>query len=212
MDGLLLDTEALYIKAWVPVGGMMGIPITAEIARSTVGHDSKSTEEAFQKHFADFTLERARPLISQWLTEYVAEHSIDVKPGARELLEFFKKRGFPLAIGSSNRQQYAEAYLGEVDLLRYFDTIVTADLVGRAKPAPDIFLQAAKNLGLSPEQCLVLEDSPIGAQAAYEAGCLTILVPDLIQPCAMTRERVWQVLPNLLYVPNALFGTGATNG
>ena len=213
MDGLLLDTEALYLKAWLPVGEMMGVPITEAVARKTIGHDNEKTTVIFQEHYGKaFSMERAKPLLLEWIQDYVAKHGLRVKPGVRKLLKLLKQRGLPLAIGSSNQGQYVRAYLEEVGLLPYFDTIVTADLVERAKPAPDIFLQAAQNLGFSTEQCLVLEDSPIGVQAAHEAGCLTIVVPDLMEPCAVTRGRVWQVLSSLEKVPELLFGANATCG
>ena len=210
MDGLLLDTEALYLKAWPPVGEMMGIPITEAVARQTVGHDAKATAAVFQTHYGTaFTLEQAKPLIRQWILDHVEKHGLTVKPGARALLEFFKARGLPLAIGSSNIEQNVRAFLEEADLLSYFDVIVTADLVEHPKPAPDIFLKAAEELGFSPAQCLVLEDSPTGVQAAHAAGCVTIVVPDLIQPCEMTRSRVLRVLGSLEEA-RSLFVRGTT--
>jgi len=198
MDGLLLDTEALYIKAWPPVGEMIGIPITAEVAQKTVGHCAKATEAVFQDYYGKgFTLERSIPIIRKWITDYVAEHGLEVKPGVRELVELLRSRSIPMAIGSSNIQRNVQMYLEEAKLLSYFDTIVTADLVERPKPAPDIFLKAAENLGLAPAQCLVFEDSPIGVEAAHTAGCNVIVVPDLIEPCEMTRSRVLRVLGSL---------------
>jgi len=198
MDGLLLNTEALYIKAWVPVGERMGIPITAEVAQSTVGHCARATEEIFQRHYGDaFTLERSIPVIRQWITDYVAAYGLEVKPGVRELTELLRSLSIPMAIGSSNIQRNVEMYLEEAKLSSYFDTIVTADLVERAKPAPDIFLKAAENLGLAPAQCLVFEDSPIGVEAAHAAGCNVIVVPDLMPPCELTRSRVLQVMGSL---------------
>jgi len=203
VDGLLFDTEAMYIKAWVPVGESMGVPITAEVARSTVGHSAKATEAIFQEHYGmDFTLERSIPLVRQWITDYVAAHGLEVKPGVRELTALLRTLSIPMAIGSSNIQRNVQMYLEEAKLASYFDTIVTADLVERAKPAPDIFLKAAENLGLAPAQCLVFEDSPIGVEAAHMAGCNVIVVPDLLPPCELTHSRVLQVLPSLKEAPS----------
>ena len=131
------------------------------------------------------------------ITDYVAAHGLEVKPGARELMELLQNKSIPMAIGSSNIKRNVEMYLEETALSPYIDTIVTADLVERAKPAPDIFLKAAKNLGLAPRQCLVFEDSPVGVEAAYTAGCNVIVVPDLIAPCELTRSRVLQVMGSL---------------
>jgi len=206
MDGLLFDTERLYLKAWPPTGEIMGIPITEEVARKTIALGGYEMEEIFQAHYGlDFTLEKARPVIRQWITDYVAEHGLPVRPGAREAIAFFHKRGFPLAIGSSNLHHVVVAYLEEAGLLSYFSTIVTGDMVERVKPAPDIFLQAAANLGLRPEECLVFEDSPPGIEAAHKAGCVPIMVPDLLEPCDVTRDRCWQIFSSLEGVPQRLF-------
>ena len=205
MDGLLLDTEAMYLKAWPPVGEMMGLSITEDLAYATVGRGAKETEEVFQAELGEaFTIERARPFIGQWIMDYVAQNSLEVKPGARELVELLRRRAVPMAVGSSNIERNVRAFLEEAKLLPYFDTIVTADLVEHAKPAPDIFLQAAKNLGLAPSQCIVFEDSPTGVEAAHMAGCVTIMVPDLVQPCDVTKERCFQIISSLEEAP-ALF-------
>ena len=207
MDGLLLDTEAMYLKAWPPVGEMMQLPIDEALAYATIGHGPKETEEVFQAQLGEaFTLERARPFIEQWITDHVAAHSLPVKPGVRELTDLLRARSIPMAVGSSNLQSNVQAFLAEANLLPYFDTIVTADLVERAKPAPDIFLQAAKNLGLSPAQCLVFEDSPTGVEAAHAAGCITVMVPDLIKPCDVTKERCFRIISSLEEAPALFFG------
>jgi len=206
MDGLLIDTETMYLKAWPPVGEMMGLPITEALAFATVGHGAKETEEVFQAELGEaFTIERARPLIGQWIIDYVAQNGLDVKPGVRKLAELLRRRGMPMAIGSSNTGVNVRAFLEEAKLLPYFDAVVTADLVERAKPAPDIFLKAAKNLGLAPEQCLVFEDSPTGVEAAHAAGCVTVMVPDLVQPCDVTKERCFQIISSLEEAPSLFF-------
>lgn len=206
MDGLLLDTEAMYLKAWPPVGEMMGLSITEALAYDTIGLGAKETEEVFQAQLgAAFTLKRARPLIGQWIIDYVAQNGLAVKPGVWELIELLRRRSIPLGVGSSNTQRNVQAFLEEAKLLSYFDTIITADLVERAKPAPDIFLQAAKNLGLHPAQCIVFEDSPTGVEAAHAAGCVPVMVPDLLQPCEVTKARCFRIISSLEEAPALFF-------
>ena len=198
MDGLLFDTEALYIKSWPVVGEHMGLPITEEVARKTISRAGPETEEIFRAHYGSgFTLEKARPIIGKWIADYVAKHGLPVKPGAREIVQFVRDKGLPLALGSSNTKPVIEAFLEEAGLLSYFPIIVGGDMVARVKPAPDIFLRAAHELNLSPTQCLVFEDSLIGVEAAHAAGCVPVMVPDLLQPCAATRARCWRVIPGL---------------
>jgi len=198
MDGLLFDTEALYVKVWVVVGEKLGLPITEEVARANAGHTGQALVNHFQSHYGPgFTLEAARPIIYEWMTDRVAEHGLPVKPGARELVESLHRLGIPMAVGSSNRADVVRAYLEEAGMLAYFPVMVAGDMVERVKPAPDIFLRAARNLGVAPEHCLVFEDSPVGVEAAHAAGCVVVMVPDLHQPCEVTRGRCWKVIDSL---------------
>ena len=198
MDGLLFDTEALYQKAWLAAGERMGIPITAEVAFETVGHANSDSEKIFQAHYGPaFTMEGAKPHVYAWLTEYIEEHGLPMKAGASEAVRCFHKKGFPLGLGSSNQYDVIKTFLELENLLPYFSVIVAADMVEHVKPAPDIFLRAARELGVSPSQCLVFEDSPVGVEAADAAGCVVAMVPDLIEPCAVTRKRCRHVLESL---------------
>ena len=206
MDGLLFDTESLYLKAWPAVGKMMGLPVTLEVCRKAVGLCNEDHERLFQVHYGPaFTMEKALPLMEAWMREYLDQNRLPVKPGAKELLEKLREKGISTAVGSSNLQYVVEEFLELADFCRYFDTWVTGDMVEEKKPAPDIFLRAAKELGLPPERCLVLEDSPVGAEGAWRAGCITAVVPDQIMPDEETRGRVWRIFSSLEQVPLALF-------
>ena len=206
MDGLLFDTEQLYLQAWAPVGEAMGLPNAVEIARLTIGIGYEDSETIFQSHYGPaFRMEQALPIMSQWIERYITEHGMPCMPFARELVQLLHGKGFPLAIGSSNLRSVAEAFLDAAGLLQYFTAIVTGDMVEYAKPAPDIFLRAARELGFPPEQCLVLDDSPIGILAAYRAGCIPAMVPDLLPPTDETYGQLWRKFSSLEQIPLALF-------
>jgi pseudouridine-5'-monophosphatase len=109
-------------------------------------------------------------------------------PGAEELIRHLKAHNIPIAVGtSSSRQSFGQKTTLHRDWFALFDFIVTADdpEVGAAKPAPDIFLTAARRLGVAPEDCLVFEDSPFGVTAAKAAGMTAIAIPD----AAMADEK-----------------------
>ena len=206
MDGLLFDTEALYIEAWPEVGKIMGLPISKEVTLATVGLGNQAHEQVFQEHYGPaFTMDTALPLMEEWMRDYVEEHGLPVKPGARALLNILREKGIPIAIGSSNLRYVVEAFLEQAELQHAFDILVAGDMVEKTKPAPDIFLRAAKELGVSPAKCLVLEDSPTGVEAAWRAGCIPAIVPDQLRPDDVAYGRVWRAFSSLEQLPLALF-------
>jgi beta-phosphoglucomutase-like phosphatase (HAD superfamily) len=111
-----------------------------------------------------------------------------VKPGVRELLEYLKSSSFRTAVASSTYTHIVEKELSDAGILPFFDRIVGGDQVSRSKPNPDIFLRAAEVLDTAPEACLVIEDSYNGIRAAKAAGMRAIMVPDLLQPDALSRR------------------------
>lgn len=110
---------------------------------------------------------------------FVAEHGVESKPGVHELLDYLKKQGIKTAIATSSPMPRATAYLKSLGLLEKFDCICSGHDVAQGKPAPDIYLHAAVSIGISPENCLAIEDALAGIQSAHAAGCWPILVPDL---------------------------------
>ena len=206
MDGLLFDTEQLYLQAWAPVGEALGLPHVVEVARLTIGIGYEDSEKIFQAHYGPtFTTEQAMPIMAQWIENYIIEHGMPCMPFARELVHLLHEKGLPLAIGSSNLYAVAEAFLEAAGLSQYFTAIVTADMVEYAKPAPDIFLRAARELGYPPAQCLVLDDSPIGILGAHRAGCIPAMIPDQLPPTEETYSQLWRKFSSLEQLPLALF-------
>ena len=98
------------------------------------------------------------------------------QPGVRALLEICSQRGLPKAVASSSLHQWVDLKLEAIGLVGAFDLVLGGDDVTRGKPEPDIYLKAAAGLGLPPEQCIAIEDSPIGIAAAVGSGAYTIAV------------------------------------
>jgi beta-phosphoglucomutase-like phosphatase (HAD superfamily) len=110
----------------------------------------------------------------------------------------------PLALATSSGRNYAERHLGAADLRRFFDAVATRNDVSRGKPYPDLFLKVADDLRVPPERCLVLEDSHNGVRAAHAAGCLPIMVPDLLEATDEMRE-LCVLIANDLHEVRTLF-------
>ena len=183
MDGVILDSEKLYVRFWCEAGNFYGYPMQPEHALGIRSMTRPYAIEKLQGWFGEgFDYDLVRNKRVELMDAYVIEHGIDAKPGARELLSCLKEQGFRVALATATAKDRAEAYLERVNLLKYFDVVASARMVAHGKPEPDISLYAADQLGLSPHECLALEDSPNGVRSAHAAGCKTILVPDLDDP------------------------------
>lgn len=105
-------------------------------------------------------------------------HEVPLKEGAYEFLEKLKKQGIRLAIATSNSRELAETVLKAHQILEWFDAIVTGCDVKAGKPAPDVYLTAAKFVGVKPEECMVFEDIPQGIIAGKRAGMTVFAIED----------------------------------
>ena len=104
-----------------------------------------------------------------------------MKPGVMELLSYLKEKGKKIALASSTRRETVINQLRWAGIIDYFDVIICGDMVARSKPAPDIFLKACQELGVSPENTYAIEDSYNGIRAAHAGQLRPIMVPDLLE-------------------------------
>jgi HAD superfamily hydrolase (TIGR01509 family) len=138
--------------------------------------------------------------------EIIKRESPILKPGVTELLDMLQAKGIRVSVASSTSLQGTKEHLTESRILNRFEVVVGGDMVTKGKPNPDIFLKAAELLGLTPEECIVVEDSPAGIRAAYAAGMKAVLVPDR---AAITEEIIAMsdvVLSSLYEMPDYVEG------
>lgn len=183
MDGLMFDTERLWDEVWEEVGLTLGINAIKEFNKRSRGVNQAGAREIFLQLFGagGVGYEELQARCSARLEEELERH-IPVKPGLYELLDTLKGRDIPMAVASSTHRKMVLRNLELAGITSYFAAVITGDMVKSGKPAPDIFLAAAKAIGREPERCLVLEDSSNGIRAAAAAGCLSVMVPDLDPP------------------------------
>ena len=205
MDGLVLDTEKLYCRFWAEAGRCCGFPMTMEHALAMQSLGEELGEQKLQGFFGPAAHYRTiRKKRVELMDAYIAEHGIEVKPGIYELLDALDERGIPAAITSSSSQEIIRRHLEVHNLYHRFAKICSARDVPNGKPAPDIYLHGAASLGLKPEECIALEDSPTGILAAYRAGCVAVMVPDLDQPDGQTEKLLHAKADSLLDVVELL--------
>lgn len=205
VDGTLLDTERIYMKAWKEAAAEAGYVMPDSVLQKTRAVNAKDAARIFEEEIGNgFSYQAVRPIRVRIAEEIIKRESPILKPGVLELLAFLEEKGIRLSVASSTNQQGTREHLAESRILDRFEVVVGGDMVTNGKPHPDIFLKAAEALSVAPEECIVVEDSPAGIRAAYAAGMKAVLVPD---QAAITQEIIDMadvVLNSLLEMPTYL--------
>jgi HAD superfamily hydrolase (TIGR01509 family) len=199
MDGLMLDTERIALVVWRQAAADLGFALDDDVAERMVGRTSATNRLMLQMHFGDrFSYEDLATLADTRYRETLARDGVPRKDGLVELLDLLAAREVSRAVATSTASELARHKLEQAGVARYFDVIVGGNDVAHGKPAPDIFLRAAEQLGKLPAECVALEDSGPGIHAASSAGMITILIPDGGRmPSEDTRERASFVADSL---------------
>lgn len=200
MDGLLLDTEKLYVRFWTEAARFYGYPMEFEHALSIRSLNKKFTTEKLAGYFGSFDYDPVHDKRVELMNAYIDEHGVEAKKGAAELLEFASKNGIKIALATSSPYERAKEQLESVGLFKYFDEFACGPMVKNSKPEPDIYLLACEKLKLRPEECIALEDSPNGVISASRAGCAAVMVPDLDKPSGELLPLLYRVCNDLTCV------------
>ncbi len=177
MDGLMFNTEDLYDVVGDTLLRRHGQRFTRELKLEMMGRTGLEAL-AIMKRRCNLTQSIAelqfevKSLFSDLLPE-----RIEMMPGLSALLNFLEQHQIPKCVATSSLRPFAVEALGSFDLERRFEFVLTAEDVDNGKPAPDVYLLAAKRLGVETAELLVLEDSVTGSRAAAAAGAFTIAVP-----------------------------------
>jgi HAD superfamily hydrolase (TIGR01509 family) len=198
MDGLMLDTEPLAARAWGEAAATLGVGFDMALAHSMVGRNFADCSAMVRAHYgATYPVDA---LLGRWHAAYdaiVEREGLALKPGVDELLSWLEGLAIPRAVATSTRHDRARGKLARASLLPRFHAIVGGDDVVRGKPAPDIYVEAARRLGANASHCLALEDSEPGVMSALAAGMTPIMVPDMHPPSLALLALDLVVLPSL---------------
>lgn len=179
MDGLLIDSEPLWHEAEIHGFGLAGLRLTPEQCLETTG---LRVDEVVEFHYArrpwsSPSQEAITAAIVERLVALVHEKGV-LKPGVAEALDLARISGLRIALASSSPYVIIDAVLDTFGLRSAFEVIHSAEEETRGKPEPDVYLTAARKLGVDPAVCVALEDSPNGVLAAKAAGMKCIAVPE----------------------------------
>lgn len=198
MDGLLLDSEAIFKLAWKHAAGVGGYDLPDDVFYRMIGRTREDSNRILVEAFGGKCVpENFSHEVDTFHDRYVRENGIPLKAGVEEILDWCDARGLPRAVATSTYEPLATPRLAETGLLPRFSIAVFGDHVSRGKPNPDIYLRAAERLGVEPSQCLALEDSYNGVRAARAAGMTIYMVPDLLRPTAEMVETAHGIFPSL---------------
>jgi HAD superfamily hydrolase (TIGR01509 family) len=178
LDGLMIDTEPLARRAWDRVLQDHGQELDDETFTNMIGLRLEDSSIIVQEVFGLTTSPSELASQEQIHMAQIMAQGIPSMPGLWRLMGELEGRKLPWAVATSSRHAYAVQVLSQLGLLKRCQAIAAGDEVEQGKPAPDVYLLAAKRLNNDPARCLAFEDSVPGIQACSAAGMLTVAVPN----------------------------------
>lgn len=199
MDGLMIDSERIVLMGYEFAMNKFGYSRELlDIAKSCIGLTYDDTRRKFNETMGNgFDYDTFKPHVSEFVHKYFKTNGIPVKKGLFELLKVLKQENYRLCVATSTRASTAKDELTNAGILSHFEDLVGGDNIKNGKPAPDIFLEAAKRIDVHSKDCIVFEDSINGIKAAYNAGMKPIMVPDMIEPTDEILPMIYKRLNSL---------------
>ena len=165
MDGTLVDTERLGIKAWKAGAAELGLAIDEALIHQFIGRTLPDVMDILDKHYG---------------SHETTEADLELKAGAAECIDELLAAGYHVGLATSSRLVTAERNLKMVGLFDKFETVTCGEDVVHGKPDPEMYLLACERAGFAPEECAVVEDSRNGCVSGITAGCHVFAVPDIV--------------------------------
>lgn len=198
MDGLMFDTERVFVQAWDYAGEKMGIGKAGYMTIKTLGMNVESSRQVWIEEFGDrYNEEELRIYSKEFLNDYYSNNKVPVKKGLYVLLDYLKNNGYKLAVASSTNRREVEHHLKDAGIYDYFEAVICGDMVTKSKPEPEIYLKACEAIGVEPKDALALEDSRNGLLSAHRAGMRVIMVPDLWEADEEVKSFLWKMCNDL---------------
>jgi HAD superfamily hydrolase (TIGR01509 family) len=177
-DGLMIESERIALRVWKEVVAALGRDMDDEVNVLIIGK-APDVAATIVKHHLELSIssEDLRNTYWEQRTIEMCEEAQAVD-GLEALINYLIERDLPLGVASNSPSPYVERVLEAIQLRKYIECVVGSDQVQSGKPAPDVYLEAADQLGIRPEATLALEDSPTGVAAAIRAGMTCFAIPN----------------------------------
>lgn len=192
MDGVIFDTESLWRKAFLAANKKFNVDITEKYRQGMCGKNEKLVREELRVHRPSLDVDAYRDFMLASVNHDISVGAFEVKPFFKETISYLKEKGIKIALATSSHKVRAENLfrLKGMEIAGIFDaTIYAEDALGKSKPDPFMFLEAAKKLGVKPEDAVVVEDSINGIEAAVRGNLIPVMAVDLIPPNDFAKEH-----------------------
>lgn len=181
MDGTLLDSERIGLKAWEYVIDKYSLPFDLSLPYRSIGLNYNSMKDLFLGELGkDFPFETYWKHTKQRFGEIEEESGIPVKQGFDKLCDYLKANNIGMYVATSTYHDSAAKELEHSGILGYFDGIIGGDEITKGKPDPEIFIKSAEKTGFEKSECLIVEDSSNGLRAGIAAGMRTVFIKDIV--------------------------------
>ena len=198
MDGVLIDSERQSNEGWLWAAGQLGVDMPMWLIDSFKGAQAELCCKFFDDYYKGvIDYWEAKELRTQNVYKIRETEGIPVKNGVKDIFEYIRNNGLKCAVATSTRRESAEKTLHEIGVWDYLDAVVYGDEVEHGKPEPDIFLRAAKAIGVNPSETVVVEDSINGIKAGYAADMRVVHIPDTIAIDDDIRKLTYMVCADL---------------
>lgn len=183
MDGVLLDTERLYVRALEYAGRAQGISGAGKIIVKTLGYGEEESVHIMRRTYGKgLDVNMIYSHFLQYVSAHLKKSPLVGKAGCATLIRYLKRSRIKLAVVTPYSGSYTRHFLGCAQLIDYFDTVVCCDSDNASCQSSDIYREACRKLGVAPTMAVALDDSPRGIQGAARAGLIPIMIPDLVVP------------------------------
>ncbi len=212
MDGLLVDSEITTYELYCEICEREGRALDKDFYYGLLGTNGAHIQHELGKYMGSEPL--AIKIIAEMhdrLGDMFREGRVPTKKGALSLMEDLKEKGYKLAVATSSSRHRATEILELAGILPLLDGMACGDEVTNSKPHPEIFLKAAKAIGVRPEEAVVLEDSENGIIGAHAGGMHCINVPDLKQPSEVVISKADYIAVNLKVAGDHIFSLASKN-
>lgn len=203
MDGTLFDTAKFYVEAWIETADFFGVERHPTLGLEVSGMNSTQALIVLAKHYPQVDGQKYFDKVIEKVVEH-AERELELLPGVKEILKYFSEHEIIMTVASGSPRMVVEKNLRQAGIREYFSSVVGGDDILHGKPAPDIFLKAARELNLSANDCYVFEDSFNGIRAAYNAGCVPMMIPNQCEPTEEIRNMCAEVCTSFFEAMNSI--------
>ena len=178
MDGVLINSEPLWKIAEKEVFSSLGVPVTDDLVHITSALTAQEVCAFWHKRhpWTGMSFDEVEDAVVARVIDLIEKNDTKM-PGVIEILQFVKSKNLKIGLASNSSHNLIEVVLQKVGIKKYFDFVSSAQDVEKGKPDPAVYLYAARNMGVSPGECLVFEDSIIGITAAKNAGMTVVAIP-----------------------------------